>query len=103
MKYFAALQTFICSLLFCSVSGQTEQWDTYVAKFGGRPGSVMVDMGLYETAPDTRYPYLVITGPRSLKCDKNGMPGKEEISQLEDILGATTTFLSGATAKVLAG
>jgi Family of unknown function (DUF695)/Regulator of ribonuclease activity B len=101
MKYFVVLQTIICS--FLSVSGQTEHWDTYVSKFGGRPGSVMVDMGLIETAPDTRYPFLLITGPRALKCDKNGIPGKEEINQMEDILGATSAFLEGATAKVLAG
>ncbi len=103
MKRFVILQTLLCTLFFCSVRGQNEHWDTYVAKFGGRPGSVLIDMGLMETAPDTRYPYLVITGPRAQKCDKNGIPDKEEINQLEEILGATSTFLMGVTPHVLAG
>lgn len=107
--YFARMYRFSLAfmlLAICyagSLAAQTEHWDTYVATFGGRPGSVLVDMGLKETAPDARYPYLVITGPRALKCDKNGIPDKAEIPELEDILAATNTFLIGVTPRVLCG
>ncbi len=63
----------------------------------------MVDMGLMETAPDNKFPNLVVTGPQAQHCDKQGMPDKDEIDALEQILDATSNFLSGVTPKVLAG
>ena len=92
-----------CSLHSTNTSAQTELWDTYMSRFGDRPASILVDMGLILTAPDVRYPYLVITGPKALHSDKNGIPVKEEIASLEDILDATGNFLTGLTAKKLAG
>jgi hypothetical protein len=82
---------------------QTEQWDTYMAKFGDKPGSVLVDMGLIARAPDKRYQYLVITGPQAMNCDKQGLPNKDEIGELEEILSAADNFITGVTAKVLTG
>jgi hypothetical protein len=90
-------------LIDLSANGQAENWDTYMSKFGDKPGSVLVDMGLINNAPDKKYPFLVITGPRAQSCDKKGIPAKEEISSLEDILAATGNFLTGVTAEVLAG
>lgn len=80
-----------------------EQWDTYMAKFGDKPGSVLVNMGYKDYAPDHRYPYLVITGPQAHNCNKQGLPDKEEIDMLEEILEATNNFITGVTAKVLVG
>ena len=97
------LQIVIYSFLFSPANAQTEDWDTYMAKFGNKPGSVLVDMALIQKAPDKRYPYLVITGPRAQNCDAKGMPGKDEIDVLEDILNATGNFITGVTAKVLTG
>ena len=74
-----------------------------MAKFGNKPGSVMVDLALIETAPDKLYPNLVITGPLAHSCNSQGLPDKEEIDQLEEILAATGNFLTGVTPKVLAG
>ncbi|MCW3123367.1 MAG: hypothetical protein JWQ38_2859 [Flavipsychrobacter sp.] len=74
-----------------------------MAKFGDKPGSVLVDLGLMPTAPDSRYPYLVVTGPKVQKCNKQGLPGKDEIAALEEVLDVTGNFITGVTAKVLAG
>lgn len=82
---------------------QPEEWDMYMATINNKPASVLVDMGLYKNAPDTRYPYVVITGPRFKNCKTNGLPETEELPKLEEILDASTAFLSGVTAKVLAG
>ncbi len=100
MKYlFAAFLT----LTSFSSFAQNEQWDYYIARFGDKPGYVMVDMNLYNTAPDKKFPNLVITGPRGHNCNANGLPGKEETAVLEDILTATDNFITGVTAKVLTG
>ncbi len=91
-----------CLLLSAPARAQ-ENWDTYLAQYDGKPGSMLVDLGLRNSAPDKRYPYLVITGPRAQSCGADGMPAKEEIDALEDILNTTNNFLTGVTAKVLAG
>ena len=103
MNRLVFLQIVISFFLFCPANAQTEDWDTYMAKFGNKPGSVLVDMALIEKAPDKRYPYLVIIGPRAQNCDVQGMPAKEEIEVLEDILNTTGNFITGVTAKVLTG
>ncbi len=74
-----------------------------MAKFGDKPGSVLVNLALMERAPDSKYPYLLITGPKAQNCDARGLPGKEEIDVLEDILRSTDNFITGVTAKVLTG
>lgn len=102
VKYLFSISLFLCYLL-PSANAQQEHWDTYIANFDGKAGSVLVDMGLQPTAPDKRYPYLVITGPRTENCSPQGLPYKEDIPVMEGMLDATTIFLTGITAKVLAG
>ena len=94
---------FVGVLFSAPANAQNEQWDTYMSSFGNKPASILVDMGLNANVPDKRYPFLVITGPYARNADKNGLPEREEIKDLEDILGATGDFLTGLTAKVLAG
>jgi len=74
-----------------------------MAKYGDKPGSVLVNLALMSNAPDKKYPYLVITGPRAQNCNKQGIPAKDDIAELEDILDATTNFITGVTARVLTG
>ena len=85
------------------VLAQTEDWDNYLASINGKPGSILVDMGLFPTAPDKRYPFVVITGPQAQTMSAKGIPNKQEIIDLEQILDVTTNFITGVTAKVLAG
>ena len=103
---------FRCSILLFGLTlllgiprtnAQTENWDSYMATVSGKPASVLVDMGLHEIAPDKRYPFVVITGPLNQTQKANGMPNKMEIKDLEQILDVTTNFITGVTAKVLAG
>jgi hypothetical protein len=103
MKYFIAIQTIFYTVLSSLASAQNENWDTYMAKFGDKPGSVLVDLGYIDRAPDRNYPYLLITGPHAQNCDRNGIPGKDEFGALEEILDATTNFITGVTPKVLVG
>jgi Family of unknown function (DUF695)/Regulator of ribonuclease activity B len=93
----------LLSLYQIPANAQNEHWDTYMAKFGNKPASVLVDMGQVTVAPDQKYQNLVITGPRVQNCNKQGLPDKEEINTLEDILDGTGNFLTGVTPKVLVG
>ena len=74
-----------------------------MAKVGDKPASVLVDMGLATTAPDIKYTYLVITGPKAKKCNKHFLPVADEIPNLEEILDETSNFITGVTPKVLTG
>ncbi len=92
-------------LVLLSVHGraQEEHWDTYITRYDNKPASIMLDMGQVYTAPDKKFLNLVVTGPQAQKCDSNSLPDKGEIDKLEEILDATTNFLSGITAKKLVG
>jgi hypothetical protein len=102
MKLFVIL--FAMAITCCTdIAHAQENWDTYMAKFGDKPGSVLVDLGLHDHAPDKKFPYLLITGPQAQKCNGQGLPDKNEIDGLEEILAATGNFITGVTAKVLTG
>lgn len=94
----------LMSLTYChKASAQLEMWDAYISRVDNKPVSIMLDMALILKAPDSRYPYLVITGPQAANHSKTGIPTHEETEELEKILDATDNFLTGVTAKVLAG
>ena len=103
VKYIFFIEVIICLFGFSSVHAQDGDWDTYMAKFGDKPGSVLVDLSLISAAPDKKFPYLVITGPHAEKCNAEGLPDKDEIDRMEAILDATDNFITGVTAKVLTG
>ena len=91
-------------LLSTLCHAQNEQWDTYMARLGGKPASVLVDMAPMTTAPDKLLPYLVVTGPRAISCNKKtGLPEAEEIEKMEQVLELTSAFLTGVTARKLTG
>ena len=105
MRYF-----FYNSLLLITIFGgtslvyaQTENWDSYLSTINDKPASLLVDMGLYTTAPDQRYPFVVISGPQAQNTKKNGIPNKQEITDLEQMLTVTGSFIAGVTVSVLAG
>lgn len=109
MTIFTVLQNMkqlihILVLLPLIVNAQTEQWDTYMARLGGKPASVLVDMGAMSNAPENLLPYLVVTGPKTKHCNKKtGLPETAEIEKMEQVLEVTTAFLTGVTARKLTG
>lgn len=87
-----------------TVQAQQEQWDTYMAKFNGKPGSIMVDLAQENRAPDKQLPWLVVTGPKAKDCtNPNGLPGDAEINRLELALQATTSYLNTSCVQRLVG
>lgn len=96
----------LCSLLLLPLltRAQPEQWDTYMTQLGGKPASILVDMAQVVNAPDKLLPYLVVTGPRSARCNsKTRLPEPEEINKMEQVLELTSAFLTGVTARKLTG
>jgi len=104
--YFAAVKKYLAAIListlYCNARAQ-ENWDTYMARIDGKPASILVDMGLFDKAPEHRMPFLVITGPRARNCSKDGIPYRDEIPELEEILDATTSFITGVMPLRLCG
>lgn len=103
VKYYLFFSTLVFLAFTSSAFAQNENWDTYLATFGDKQGSVLVDMELINKAPDKKLPFLVITGPHAQLCNKKGMPAADELNTLEEILNATDNFITGVTAKTLAG
>ena len=74
-----------------------------MAQIANKPSSVMVNLALYSNSPNKLLPYLLITGPKCKRTTANGLPQKDEIAQLEEILNATDAFVTGVTPKILTG
>jgi len=65
-----------------ALSAQDENWDAYMAQYEGKPGSVMLDMGLKSTAPLKEFSFVLITGVRFSDCSSEGMPSAKEFENL---------------------
>lgn len=97
----AIMLTMLCT--GSAAFAQNEIWDSYITRMNDKPATIMLDMHLILTSPDPRFPYLVITGPKTSNVGPSGIPGKNEIEELEKVLEATDNFLMGATSRILAG
>jgi len=103
MNYRFIIYTIIFCFFFSAVHAQGN-WETYVTRFdNGKGGSILVDLSQYVTAPDRRFPMVVITGPYCNNCTAEGMPQQNEIDKLESILDMTGNTITGMTANVLVG
>ncbi len=92
------------TLLSGNIWAQDEQWDAYMSSWNGKPESILVDMAQMTTAPNKLMPWLVITGPVVEDCGgKDGIPTPAVLNEMEKILDATSSMLSGATARKLVG
>jgi len=80
-----------------------ENWDIYMAQLDNKPASILVDLNVINFAPDVRFPYLVITGPKTDKVNDQGLPLPDAIAEMENILTETGNFITGLTAKALVG
>jgi len=56
-----------------------------MAEYDKGPGSIIVNMGLKETAPQKDFPFVVITGVSFKNCDSTGLPDQNEFKKLHEI------------------
>jgi hypothetical protein len=94
-----------CLFFFYPVRGQTYQsnWDTYVTEVNQKPVSVVVDLGLKAVAPLKERPYVVIVRTKLASPERNGQPGKGEITRLDDMEDKLEDELSRISGAIYAG
>jgi hypothetical protein len=102
------MRTLILTALLIVLSVQLfaqkeEHWETYMAEIEHKPASILVDMTPYEQGPNKLLPYLLICGPKYIKLQNNGLPGFDQIPELEKMLDAGDKILTGVTSKILLG
>lgn len=100
MKYVMLLCLLLPSVF---AHAQDENWETYMGKIGKKPASILVNLALINNPPYKQYPFLLISGPKCRQCLKSGLPEKDEIAKLEEILDAADKFITGITPKLLVG
>jgi hypothetical protein len=92
---------YMASTITCT--GQNDEWATYMADYEGKPGSILVDLGLKKTAPLAKYPYLLVTGVKFTNCREDGLPQKSEFEKLYAVSDAVEAKLKSFKAFVMAG
>ncbi|MCX6319697.1 MAG: DUF695 domain-containing protein [Bacteroidetes bacterium] len=101
---------FITSLLLLSIfsfaqtdSLPTENWDTYLATFQKKPGSILLNMSLKSSAPQQAYPFLLVTGVKFTDCSREGFPSSREYKKLFLISDSVKAVVERTTGAVLCG
>jgi hypothetical protein len=94
----------LCLLLFPFITvAQEEQWDVYLAQYEKGPGSIVLNMSLKEVAPMKTNPFILVTGVKFKDCLKDGMPTKNEFTNLYKVSDAVNKLLTHATKIIFAG
>ena len=100
------IRTIIIVLIFLTVQCKTnsqektksddnsENWETYLAKYDKGPGSTTLNMSLINLAPIKKLQYIVITGVSYSDCNKDGFPTKLEFENLYKISDSIENVIS---------
>jgi uncharacterized protein (TIGR01619 family) len=78
-------------------------WENYISSVGGKPVSINVDLGLAKVAPIKENPFVVMLRVKLRNPDQRGMPGIEEMNELDRMEGRLTELLSRQIGAVFAG
>jgi uncharacterized protein (TIGR01619 family) len=78
-------------------------WDAYLLEVNKKPVSIIVDLGLAETAPQKERPFVVIIRTRLLNPEPNGLPGKTESSRLDQMENLLVEQMSSKSGAVYTG
>jgi hypothetical protein len=95
--------TLIILLSFYFKLHAQQNWDTYVTKYGDRPGSVMLNMSLKRSAPDSTLPFLFAAGVRFNECTGKGLPTPIELLRLNIISDSVIAIVNRNVKNKLAG
>jgi uncharacterized protein (TIGR01619 family) len=95
------MKKFVFAILFSIshqlASSQDGNWDVYIAQWDEGPGSVILNMDLINSSPNTNLPFLIVTGVKYKKCDKDGFPEKSEFDKLYEISDSVNFVISKIT------
>jgi hypothetical protein len=80
-----------------------EKWDLYMARYEKGPGTMLVNMGIKNSAPVSHLPFIVITGVTFKGCDGAGFPGKDQFPKLYEVSDSVKKIISNAGQSVMVG
>jgi uncharacterized protein (TIGR01619 family) len=73
----------------------TEHWDAYIKSIDDNMATLIVDLGLYETAPDAAKPYLMKLTLNLLHPNEDGFYDEREMEVIDDIEDKLSDLLEG--------
>ena len=102
MKYLISL-AFLLSGYAATAQQIQSDWDAYVTEVGGKPVSIVVDLGLVKKAPMKERPFAITVRLRILKPLANGQPGMQETERLDRLEDLMEDQLEKNTGAIYAG
>jgi len=87
----------------CGKGPQADLWWAYLAEFEGRPGSIVINLGLKERAPVADYQKLIVTGVTYTSADTNGLPDAKELDALNALSEKRLIIVKQLTPYIYAG
>lgn len=64
---------------------QDDEWDVYMAQYEKGAGSTVINMSAKNTAPDKKFPFVLVTGVSFPGCSAEGLPAMEQFDDLYKI------------------
>lgn len=96
------LLTLITGLFASTLLAQEDNWDVYLAQYEKGAGSTVLNMGLYATAPNKAYAYLLIVTVPFKEC-KDGFPLDSQLTELYRISDSLERTITNTQQNVFAG
>ncbi len=92
-------------LLAQTIAGQQHQgdWDAYLMQTNNKPVSVIVDLALGKKAPMKERPFVIIVRSQLQYPDAMGMPGKAELTALDEMEEGLVERLAKNNGAIYAG
>ena len=97
------LLSFLSFILVSFQLSAQENWDTYITQYDNRPGSIMLNMSLKKSAPDSTVPFLFAAGVRFKDCTDKGLPTPIELQRLNIISDSVIAIVKRSIKNKLAG
>lgn len=80
-----------------------EKWDLYMARYENGPGTMLVNMGIKNSAPVSHLPFIVITGVTFQGCDSSGFPKKGQFPELYALSDSVKKIITRGDQSMMVG
>jgi uncharacterized protein (TIGR01619 family) len=80
-----------------------DEWTSYFANINGQVVSILVNLGVYEAAPDPQRPWLLWAAIRHRRATEEGLPDQEEMEALSQIEDGIIQLVEQRTGATMAG
>ena len=105
MKYLFSLPLFFM-LAFNSIQAQEvikDGWQIFYDNYEWVPGSILVNMQMYNETPKPDMPFLLIAGSEFKNCTSDGFPNNDEYQNLFNLSDSIMAVISSSTKSILTG